>query len=66
MLEDARQIREKLQQELVVIYEKAPQTISKAYREAQKALKLHEELTFSDDEIDLFLPKTLKKKNRYN
>lgn len=63
-LDDARKIREKLQQELVVIYEKAPRTISKAYKEAQKALKLNEELTFSDEEIDLFLPKPLKKKNR--
>ncbi|PSN19957.1 hypothetical protein C7271_04665 [filamentous cyanobacterium CCP5] len=63
-LDDARKIREELQQELVAIYEKAPRTISKAYKEAQKALKLNEELTFSDEEIDLFLPKPLKKKNR--
>lgn len=63
-LEDAREVREKLQQELTVIYEKAPRTISKAYKEAQKALKLNEELNFSDDEIDLFLPKPLRKKSR--
>jgi len=61
-LEKAREIREKLQQELAVIYEKAPRTVSKAYKEAQKALKLNEELTFSDEEIDLFLPKPLRKK----
>lgn len=60
-LEDARQIRENLQQELVVIYEKAPRTIPKAYKEAQMALKMKEELTFTDKEIDLFLPKPLKK-----
>jgi hypothetical protein len=33
----------------------------KAYAKAQKALKLREDLTFSDDEIDLLLPDGLRK-----
>ncbi|WP_416147011.1 hypothetical protein [Pseudomonas syringae] len=39
----------------------APQTDSKAYSSAQKALKDNEEYTFSDSEIDCFLPATLRK-----
>lgn len=53
-----------LQQQTATIYEKAPRTTSKAYTAAQKALKFNEELTFSDEEIDLLLPKTLQKKEQ--
>lgn len=63
-LEEVREKREKLQKDLVTIYEKAPRTTLKAYKQAQKALKVNEELTFTDDEIDLFLPDILKKKHR--
>ncbi len=34
---------------------------SKAYKEASKSLQISEELTFSDKEIDLFLPSELRK-----
>lgn len=63
-LENARNIRDKLQKDLGSVYEKAPRTIVRAYRDTQKALKLNEELTFSDEEIDLFLPNPLRKLNR--
>jgi len=53
--------RDKLQNELFNIYKGAPRSISKAYDEASKALKSNEELTFSDKEIDMFLPKELRK-----
>lgn len=53
--------RDKLQKELHGLYKGAPRTISKAYKEASEALKTNEELTFSDDEIDNFLPKELRK-----
>jgi len=53
--------RDKLQNELFSIYHGAPRSISKAYDEASKALKSSEELTFSDEEIDMFLPKELRK-----
>lgn len=52
--------RNELVEELKLIYKFAPTTSSKAYKQAQKALKVNEELTFSDDEIDQFLPDNLK------
>lgn len=53
--------RDGLQEKLSGIYKGSPRTISKAYKEATKALKVNEELTFSDEEINLFLPKELRK-----
>lgn len=58
---EIRQQRDKLQNELVQIYKGSPRTISKAYKDATKALKVNEELTFSDEEIDNFLPQELRK-----
>ena len=53
--------RDKLQKELGTIYSRAPRTNSNAYRKAQEALKYNEDLTFFDEEIDVFLPAVLKK-----
>jgi hypothetical protein len=53
--------RDKLQNELYNVYQGTPRSINKAYDEASKALKSNEELTFSDEEIDMFLPKELRK-----
>ena len=53
--------RDNLLEESHNIYSAAPSTTSKAYKEAQKALKLLEDMTFSDEEIDAFLPDELKK-----
>lgn len=53
--------RDKLQNELFSIYHGAPRSISRAYDKASKALKSNEELTFRDEEIDIFLPKELRK-----
>jgi len=53
--------RDKLLDELHAIYSAAPSTTHKAYKEAQKALKQSEDMTFSDEEIDAFLPEELKK-----
>lgn len=53
--------RDKLQSELYNIYKGSPRTLGKAYNEASKALKSLEEMTFSDAEIDSFLPKELRK-----
>jgi polyhydroxyalkanoate synthesis regulator phasin len=60
-IENARQKRDELTEKLNEIHHDAPQTSSRAYKKAQEALKLKEELTFSDDEIDSFLPEGLKK-----
>lgn len=54
--------RDNLIEELKMIYKFAPITSTKAYHKAQKALKINEELTFSDEEIDQFLPQELKSK----
>ncbi|MCR4857660.1 MAG: SLATT domain-containing protein [Bacteroidales bacterium] len=60
-IEIIKKRRDKLQEQLAVIYKGSPRTISKAYDEASKALKLNEEMTFSDEEIDSFLPVELRK-----
>ena len=60
-IENIREKRDKLQDRLAAIYKGSPRTISKAYKEATKALKLNEEMTFSDEEIDCFLPAELRK-----
>jgi|SRR3990172_3659096 len=53
--------RDRLSKELYEIYHDAPQTTSLAYKKAQQALKINEEMTFTDNEIDSFLPASLKK-----
>ncbi|MCX5834738.1 MAG: SLATT domain-containing protein [Deltaproteobacteria bacterium] len=53
--------RDALLEELHSVYSSAPSTTYQAYRKAQEALKQLEDMTFSDAEIDAFLPKTLKK-----
>lgn len=53
--------RDDLLEELHSVYSGAPSTTYQAYKKAQEALKQLEDLTFSDDEIDKFLPKELKK-----
>lgn len=59
--EVARKKRDELQARLVTIYETAPRTSAKAYRDASDGLKNREELTFTDEEIDEFLPKALRR-----
>lgn len=54
-------IRDELANELHSVYSGAPSTNLKAYRKAQDALKKFEDMTFSDNEIDAFLPKELKR-----
>jgi SMODS and SLOG-associating 2TM effector domain family 4 len=53
--------RDELQTQLHKIYRGAPHTDKKAYGKAQDALKNKEDLTFSDAEIDAFLPDPLKR-----
>lgn len=59
-LQDICGRRDKLQQVLGAIYEAAPRTTPNSYSEATVALKDREELTFSDEEIDKFLPGPLR------
>lgn len=53
--------RDVLLEELYSVYSGAPSTTYQAYKKAQEALKQLEDMTFSDEEIDAFLPKELKK-----
>jgi len=54
--------RSHLEKELSTIYENCPRTNSFAYKQAAKALKRTQELTFSSDEIDQLLPSELRRK----
>jgi len=64
---EVKSVRDRLQEELNSIYLNAPRTNSQAYELASKSLNKHgqlnqgEEMTFSDDEIDRFLPKDLRR-----
>jgi hypothetical protein len=60
-MEKATERRDRLQKDLSAIYSKAPRTNAEAYKAAQKALKISEDLTFSAEEIDAFLPDPLKR-----
>ena len=60
-VERAQVERDNLLKELHATYSGAPSTTHQAYGRAQKALKQLEDMTFSDEEIDAFLPKELKK-----
>jgi len=60
---DLQVIRDELNEQLVNTYRGAPKTINKAYAIASKALKENEEFTFSDGEIDKFLPESLRREN---
>lgn len=53
--------RDELQAMLAALYQSAPQTDGKAYIEAQKRLQKMEDMTFSANEIDRFLPLSLKR-----
>lgn len=58
--------RDALLDELHAVYSGAPSTTYEAYRKAQEALQRQDDMTFSDEEIDAFLPKELKKANKAN
>ncbi|WII37580.1 SLATT domain-containing protein [Paenibacillus thiaminolyticus] len=56
--------RDDLQNRTAEIYAQSPRTDAKSYKEAQKALKTEEEQTFSDKEIDVMLPNSIRRENR--
>lgn len=60
-LADLTSERDKLLLQLHAAYSGAPSTTYDAYKKAQQALKRSEEMTFSDKEIDAFLPRQLRK-----
>jgi hypothetical protein len=60
-IEALQEQRDALVKQLHGIYRGAPSTNSKGYKAAQDALQKYEDMTFSDAEIDAFLPKELKR-----
>lgn len=61
-IEEMKAKRDRIQDELASIYKGSPRTLTAAYNKARKALKINEELTFTDNEIDALLPIELRKK----
>ncbi|OOP72140.1 SLATT domain-containing protein [Clostridium beijerinckii] len=55
--------RNELQERTSKVYSNSPRTDSKSYAEAQKALKTDEEQTFSEQEIDVMLPSSIRRCN---
>lgn len=53
--------RDALLSELQAVYEGAPATTYAAYKKAQTALQQLEDMTFSDEEVDAFLPGELSR-----
>lgn len=56
--------RDELQDRTYQVYSNSPRTDAKSYKQSQKALKTEEEQTFSDDEIDVMLPNSIRRSNR--
>jgi len=63
-LDAARRRRDALMTELHAIYENAPPGDHQAYQNASEAVKTIDEAALADEEIDLFLPKSLQKAER--
>jgi len=60
-LEALQQQRDELVEPLHKVYSGAPSTTFQSYKKAQEALKKLEDMTFTDAEIDAFLPKELRR-----
>jgi len=58
-----RDRRDELLDSLKAVYEGAPSTTDRAYKKAQESLKYNEDMTFSDEEIDAFLPRELQRRS---
>ena len=56
--------RDELQERTSKVYSNSPRTDSKSYAAAQKSLKIEEEQTFSEQEIDIMLPNSIRRCNR--
>lgn len=63
-VEEIMEKRTNLQERTAEVYSTSPPTDSKSYEAAQKALKTEEEQTFSEHEIDVMLPNSIRRCNR--
>lgn len=57
--DQVRERRDQLEKESVDAYSIAPDTSPSAYKSAQHSLQVNEDMTFSDIELNRFLPKSL-------
>ncbi len=62
--DEIRKKRDELQKRTADVYSNSPRTDFKSYQAAQKALKVEEEQTFSEQEIDILLPNSIRRSNR--
>lgn len=60
-LEALQRQRDQLVEQLHTVYSGVPSTTFRAYKKAQVALQKLEDMTFTDAEIDAFLPEELKR-----
>lgn len=60
-IEQLQSERDNLLESLHSVYSGSPSTTFQAYKKAQDALQTKEDMTFSDEEIDAFLPNELKR-----
>ena len=60
-IEQLQAERDTLLESLHSVYSGSPSTTFEAYKKAQDALQTKEDMTFSDEEIDAFLPNELKR-----
>ncbi|REJ06039.1 SLATT domain-containing protein [Halobacillus trueperi] len=65
-MEDIMSKRDELQERTYEVYGNSPRTDKKSYLDAQKSLKTEEEQTFSEKEIDMMLPNSVRRSNRGN
>ncbi len=63
-MEEIMKKRDELQDRTAEVYSNSPRTDAKSYAQAQKALKTEEEQTFSEHEIDVMLPNSIRRNNR--
>lgn len=63
-VEDIMARRDELQNRTAEVYAQSPRTDGKSYLAAQKALKTEEEQTFSEHEIDVMLPNSIRRVQR--
>ena len=63
-VEEIMRKRDELQERTAIVYSKSPRTDSRSYAAAQKAFKTEEEQTFSEKEIDIMLPNSIRRCNR--
>lgn len=61
-IEELKEARDRLLDDLHGIYSGAPSTTFQAYKKARDTLKKYEDMTFTDEEIDALLPQKLRKR----